>query len=233
MSRVFSAAAGMVAAASFALAAPSAAAILVGGVTGGGAFANGGTFIAVNPIPAGFTVGNNPFSNFNLYGFNEKQSLTLTSNLRLFSVDRPVDTGVGKPFIITAGTVLDSHGIQFDPVNATGVGFITFDRPVLAVIRRTPTLISTNALLGNPLVNYQNVTASGLEFNEDFFTISGNTVFINFKTSSPGDNFRVLTSGPLVSGAVPEPGTWAMLLAGFGIVGFAARRRNRAAGVAA
>ena len=28
--------------------------------------------------------------------------------------------------------------------------------------------------------------------------------------------------------AVPEPATWAMLLIGFGMVGFAARRRNRA-----
>ena len=29
-------------------------------------------------------------------------------------------------------------------------------------------------------------------------------------------------------GAVPEPGTWAMLIAGFGMVGLSARRRNRA-----
>ncbi len=29
-------------------------------------------------------------------------------------------------------------------------------------------------------------------------------------------------------GAVPEPGTWAMLIAGFGMIGVSARRRNRA-----
>jgi hypothetical protein len=207
--------------------APAAAAVALGAITGGGAFASGGTFIPVNPIPAGFTVGNNPFSNFNLYAFNEQQSLTLLSDLKLFSIDRPVDTGVGKPFTITAGTTLDSHGVQFDPVNATGIGFVTFDRPVIAVIRRTPTLNSTNALLGNAAVNYQNVNASGLELNEDFLTISGNTVFFNFKTSSPGDNFRVLTSGPVTDfGAIPEPGTWALFIAGFGLIGLASRRRT-------
>lgn len=30
------------------------------------------------------------------------------------------------------------------------------------------------------------------------------------------------------SGVIPEPGTWAMLIAGFGLVGFAARRRRAA-----
>jgi hypothetical protein len=34
-------------------------------------------------------------------------------------------------------------------------------------------------------------------------------------------------------GAVPEPATWAMLLSGFGLVGFAARRRRGAPSVAA
>ncbi|MFQ3596461.1 MAG: PEPxxWA-CTERM sorting domain-containing protein, partial [Sphingomonadaceae bacterium] len=32
---------------------------------------------------------------------------------------------------------------------------------------------------------------------------------------------------PNVAGAVPEPGTWALLIAGFGLVGWAARRRAR------
>ena len=34
-------------------------------------------------------------------------------------------------------------------------------------------------------------------------------------------------------GAVPEPATWAMLLSGFGLVGFAARRRRAALSVSA
>ena len=35
-----------------------------------------------------------------------------------------------------------------------------------------------------------------------------------------------LPSGMSVSPSVPEPATWAMLIAGFGAVGFAARRRR-------
>ncbi len=36
-------------------------------------------------------------------------------------------------------------------------------------------------------------------------------------------------TGDVTSGAVPEPATWAMLIIGFGAVGFAARRRREAA----
>jgi hypothetical protein len=38
---------------------------------------------------------------------------------------------------------------------------------------------------------------------------------------------------PTVNGAVPEPSAWAMLIAGFGLVGFQARRRRNAMTVAA
>lgn len=38
---------------------------------------------------------------------------------------------------------------------------------------------------------------------------------------------------PIVNGGVPEPSAWAMLIAGFGLVGFQARRRRNAAIVAA
>jgi hypothetical protein len=31
-----------------------------------------------------------------------------------------------------------------------------------------------------------------------------------------------------VGGAVPEPATWAMMIAGFGLIGVAARRQRRA-----
>jgi len=56
----------------------------------------------------------------------------------------------------------------------------------------------------------------------DFSSTSflGNTLRIERWTASdPGDNIRVITAG------IPEPASWAMPIAGFGMVGFAARRR--------
>lgn len=47
-------------------------------------------------------------------------------------------------------------------------------------------------------------------------------------TSAGGfDSFRQLRLGG-VTAAVPEPGTWAMMLLGFGAIGFSMRRRQRA-----
>ena len=40
------------------------------------------------------------------------------------------------------------------------------------------------------------------------------------------DNITLGSATP-GAGAVPEPGTWAMMLIGFGAVGFAMRRRRR------
>jgi hypothetical protein len=68
--------------------------------------------------------------------------------------------------------------------------------------------------------------ASDLDDNgEGFFRYGGGTDFIiTGRTMS-------VTDAPVVpgAGAVPEPATWAMLIAGFGLVGAAARRRREMA----
>jgi hypothetical protein len=61
----------------------------------------------------------------------------------------------------------------------------------------------------------------GFETAQDAASFLGNKVTFRLQASSPGDTFRVITA------AVPEPGTWAMLLTGFGLVGLAGRRRSR------
>jgi hypothetical protein len=43
---------------------------------------------------------------------------------------------------------------------------------------------------------------------------------------------NIVLSGTLVSAAVPEPATWAMMIAGFGVVGGAMRRRKATAAIA-
>ena len=59
-----------------------------------------------------------------------------------------------------------------------------------------------------------------------YFPSLGNVNYISFSSSDDSDN--VLDNIVLTSN-VPEPATWAMMLAGFGIVGAAVRRRQKVA----
>jgi hypothetical protein len=78
---------------------------------------------------------------------------------------------------------------------------------------------------------YTQLTVDGLPFGS---TQSG-SFSINL---AAGDEFGFYVSttdgfvGPATlsfgQGVIPEPGTWAMMIAGFGLVGFAARRRREA-----
>ncbi len=187
------------------------AAVVSGAITGGSA--SPGVFTILTPP---FAVGNNNQSANNaLFAYNEKQNVLLGSALTL-------DLGG----VIAAGTRIASHGVVFDPVASRSViGSVTFDRPILGVIWLDSRLAATDALLSLPLITNNNPGSRGLEARDrPGTTFVGNTLFINdWVASSPGDNLRVITA------AVPEPATWAMLIAGFGMVGFAARRRHRIA----
>ena len=59
----------------------------------------------------------------------------------------------------------------------------------------------------------------GLEAN-DFITISGATLNVDWTASTPGDYVRVLTQG---TAAIPEP--MSMMLFGTGLAGAALRRK--------
>lgn len=194
------------------LAAPASAAVVTGGITGGSA--SPGTFEILVPP---FTVGDDDQqANTKLFAFNERQNVALGSNLAL-------DLGG----TLLAGTRVASHGVVFDPLNSRTVeGFVTFDRPILGLIWLTSKLNATDAALGLASITYDiGDPARGLEGPDRTGTsFSGNTLFIDWTASSPGDNIRVLTA------AVPEPATWAMLIAGFGLVGVAARRNRRQLG---
>jgi hypothetical protein len=153
-------------------------------------------------------VGGNNFGDNNVRAFDEKQNVVLLSNLA-------VDGGT-----IVAGTRVDSHFVTFDPAtNRQVIGSVTFSRPILGVMTTTARMNASN-FLGNSAVTYSLVSASGFEAG-DSVTVAGNTLTYRMTASNPSDSFRVLT-------AVPEPTTWAMLIAGFGLVGAAARRRRSA-----
>lgn len=61
------------------------------------------------------------------------------------------------------------------------------------------------------------------------FTATSTSQVLSFlaKTSSPGAPPFLLLDNVSLASAVPEPTTWAMMLGGFGLVGFLARRRQR------
>lgn len=196
------------------LLAGSAQALVVGGgVTGGSASANGGVFQQLNTaVP--FSVGNNQQQSFNLFAFNELQGVILGA---------PLAVDILGP--ISAGTRVNSHYVFFDPArDATMRGFVDFDAPIIGIATSLATLVASD-FLGNPNVTYLSPLLRGLE-GADVVSIApgfnGQRNRINFlRASTPGDYIRVFTAA-----AVPEPGTWVMMIAGFGFAGLASRRRR-------
>jgi len=79
-----------------------------------------------------------------------------------------------------------------------------------------------NNCVGDPSGSYCNWTAIGVSF-------AGIAKSINFGGAANGTGFDNITFGSSTPGGVPEPTTWAMMLAGFGAVGFAMRRRRNVA----
>ena len=69
-------------------------------------------------------------------------------------------------------------------------------------------------------------------FSQSFASTAGASYTLSFLVSNGtfgGDGLRVTASNAQLAGAVPEPGTWAMMLVGFGAMGVALRRRRRVA----
>jgi hypothetical protein len=79
--------------------------------------------------------------------------------------------------------------------------------------------------------DYSLVLATGVpSFNDDWtpgvsFSVSAGGSLSFMLASTDADQFYV--SGMTVTAAIPEPETYAMLLAGLGLLGFAARRRKQ------
>jgi hypothetical protein len=77
--------------------------------------------------------------------------------------------------------------------------------------------------------NFENVALTN---GENFFGFQGvnNQTIANVTATLNGggvQDFRqIRLDGFAAASAVPEPGTWAMMLVGFGAVGFSMRRRN-------
>ena len=180
------------------------ATIIGGGVTGGSSFAAGGQFNLIEPIPFGFTVGDDNQQSDDLFGFNEDQNILLADAL---------DLDVGTPQL-AAGTEVASHYIFYDPVLASIEGFVECDAVVLGILTETDTLFASD-VLANTDVTYLNPAARGLEDNTDSVVIdpgNPNRILIDFFAGSPGDYIRVLTErSPIAAQEVAAPGTLGLL----------------------
>ena len=74
---------------------------------------------------------------------------------------------------------------------------------------------------GDPNGTFCNFTNAGVSF-------SGIAHSIDFGGTANQTAYDNVTFGSPVAGGVPEPATWAMIIAGFGIIGVAMRRRQPA-----
>ncbi len=188
------------------------AAIVGGAVTGGTAVAYGGSFTIISAPPE---VGDDDLQTSNLIAFDELQGVRMSRNFT---------PNIGSR--ILKGARVSSHGIAFDPsLYRTVTGWVEFDRKVLGVVTGRVKLNNTHDLLGAPGTAYDIVAGAGGEAN-DIFTVDALNPYrlnISMQSNSPGDFVRVITA------AVPEPSTWAMLIAGFAMIGMMRRRQRMGA----
>lgn len=169
-----------------------------------------GSFVELDPtVP--FAVGEDQQNTDSLYAFDEQQDFLLTRDLR-----------VSGNAVISAGTRVASHFVFFDPLTwSHQAGSVTLSERVIGVLTST-WLLDWTDFLAAPTVDYRTPYLRGIE-NPDVVTFSGNTVYVDWIASTPGDYIRVLTE----VAPVPLPGTAALMLGG--LAGLAAMRRRRKA----
>lgn len=135
-----------------------------------------------------------------------------------------VDRGAGTPGLFT-GSPPVGPGVNFDAVvvmRTDGSATVTaFNDGAPPTVTQLPTsvLAGGDRILG--LVEFSLLPSRGFALTDYRF---------NLWTRTGGGNIGIadLAQGEGTFGAVPEPASWAMLIAGFGLVGSMARRRRLA-----
>lgn len=158
--------------------------------------------------------------------FVERQGVVLQQALN-FNITAPTtaptETTLGTtPGSISEGTRVDSYYIHLQSLSGTSQvpvllsGSITFDRDVLGIAIFNPQLNQSDLVLGLPGTLYGTggerdleVVAGGI-FGvgpNDAITLSDDrrTVTLNLGNTAGGDQLRIVTA------AVPEPSSWALL----------------------
>lgn len=203
------------------------AVVVGGGITGGGAFSQGGVFIE---LTAPFiesdpdnSVGNNNFQTPNLYAFNENQNIVLPN---ILSVNVGVDVAIGQ--------IVASHYVFFDPDGSTSIsGFVDFDAPIIGIATSRVNLDASDVLQNN-LVTYLSPELRGLEGGDSVSIIDAIGLFpgnnqrlsLTWRASSPGDYVRVFTQFSPTASVVPLPAALPLFGTGLAFIGFISWRRK-------
>jgi hypothetical protein len=220
ISRLLPAVAGL----SLALVASAAQAVVVSGAvtTGTGAFVKLVPGSDFRSSPAD-TVGDDNHQSIDLFAFDEDQNIVLLTDLTVDQVNAGLGPTVVSGLDILAGVTVASHYVFFDPIGTTlQRGNVTFDAEIVGVASSTGTMAASD-FLANSGVTYLSPTLRGLEAG-DSVSFVGQTLFVDWTASSPGDYVRVFTLRS--PGAdVPVPAAGLLLLTG--MAGLAGLRRTR------
>lgn len=137
---------------------------------------------------------------------------------------------IGKDAVDLANYTYANGGIKQSFATTIGTTYtVGFHGATFA----NPTFGEITALIDNQVINtYQlfNTTSASntWEYFSFNFTATSAMTTLEFKnTQAAGIQYSFLDNASVVAVPVPEPETYAMLLAGLGLVGFAARRRTR------
>ncbi len=165
-----------------------------------------------------------------LLAWDEQQNVTLLEPLRVDRVfDASADFIAAAPdgdFFINAGTVVSSHYLQYDGPRLQST--ISLDGQIFAVITADQNLFDSDPVLGLPGLDYADFAFRGLE-SGDSTDFNGESVDIDWSSSSPGDWVRLITAfSPIAEekrlNEIPLP-PGALLLGTALAFGVVARRR--------
>ena len=182
------------------------------------AFATTAQAAVVFSAPANLVTDHDPGNPVNLGNVFTPLADSLATSLGFFTPTKLVGGGETVGLYNSSGTLLASTFVAV-PLNVAGQYFYQAIAPVLLTAGQQNTVVN---FVGQNAWAYGSVTASGAVFNGNSYQYGPTLAF----TTNTGGSGPAYFGGNLNIEAVPEPATWAMMLLGFGVIGFGMRRRQ-------